>query len=375
MAPCLAVAAGGSAGLQEVSEAGAVVLRFRGTLDVAAAASDWTATLAAAKRAHGRPLVLDVTDVASLDTAGAALLLAAERAHGGEADWRGMDSHETAIVKRMRGLDVAPPQGPPPAPQTWGQVISASAGACVFGIAYLGEVAVAFVRLPTRLRMFRFSDFWRTADLAGVQALPLILLLGSLVGVILAFQSLIPMRRFGADIYVANLVSIGLARELGALLAAIILAGRSGSAFAAEIGTMKVNQELDALTTMGIDPVTMLVLPRLLAALLVMPVLTVAMELSGILGMTLVLVANGIPWTAVANQIIYTVQPGDFFGGLFKAALFGAAVAAIGCRAGLATGQGPRAVGLSATAAVVGGIVATIVLDGLLAVVFFRLGL
>lgn len=361
--------------MEEAREAGAVVLRFAGALDVAAAARHWAPALAAARRARGGALVLDLGALELLDTAGAALLLAAERSFGGTALWRGAGAREAAVLARVRGLDVAPPPPPPPPAPTWGQVIAASAGACVFGIAYVGEVVVALFRLPARLRMFRGADLLRTMDQAGVQALPLVLLLGALVGVILAFQSLIPMRRFGADIYVANLVSIGLARELGALLTAIILAGRSGSAFAAEIGTMKVNQELDAMATMGIDAMTMLVLPRLIAATVMMPVLTVVMELAGTLGMTLVLAANGIPWTAVLNQVVYTVRPSDFFGGLFKAGLFGAMVAAIGCRAGLSTGQGPRAVGLAATAAVVGGIVATIALDGVMAVLFFRLGL
>src|SRR6185437_7265309 len=113
--------------------------------------------------------------------------------------------------------------------------------------AFIGEVFLALVHLPRRHQMFRFLDLWRIADQAGVRAMPLVVLLGALMGLILAFQSLVPMRRFGADLYVADLVSISLTRELAALLAAVILAGRTGSAFAAEIGTMKVNQELDAL--------------------------------------------------------------------------------------------------------------------------------
>ncbi len=347
-------------------------LRLTGALDVAGAAAHWTEVMAAARRGG---LVLDLGAIEGFDTAGAALVLAAERACKSGFELKGLGERETAVLARVRGLDVPPPPAPPPAAQSWRQVIGASASACVQGVAYLGEVVVAVGRLPARQRMFRWMDLLRTADQAGVQAIPLVLLMGLLVGVILAFQSMVPMRRFGADIYVANLVSIGLARELGPLLTAVILAGRSGSAFAAEIGTMKVNQELDALATMGIDAVTMLVLPRLIAGVLVTPVLAVIMEMAGSLGMTLVLVANGIPWTVVANQVVATVVPADFFGGLFKAALFGAAVSAIGCRAGIGTGQGPRAVGLSATAAVVGGIVATIALDGVMAVVFFRLGL
>jgi phospholipid/cholesterol/gamma-HCH transport system permease protein len=155
----------------------------------------------------------------------------------------------------------------------------------------------------------------------------------------------------------------------------VVLAGRTGSAFAAEIGTMKVNEEVDALVTMGLDPMTMLVLPRMLAAMLVMPVMTLGLDLAGLLGMTTVMRGFGFPLVTIARQVQNWVSAGDLYGGLFKSVCFGLAVAAIGCRAGLGTGVGPRAVGLSATAAVVGGIVATIALDGVFALIFYRLKL
>ena len=201
------------------------------------------------------------------------------------------------------------------------------------------------------------------------------MLLGYLMGLILAFQSAVPLRRFGADLYVANLVAISLLRELGPLLSSIILAGRTGSAFAAEIGSMKVNQEIDALTTMSLDPVTMLVLPRLIAAALVMPALILVLDIAGLLGMATVMNAFGYPLIAIAHQVQSAATASDMFGGLFKGLCFGSAVAIIGCRAGLGTGVGPRAVGQAATAAVVGGIVATILLDGLFALIFYRLNL
>ncbi len=143
--------------------------------------------------------------------------------------------------------------------------------------------------------MLRLPDLLRYADQAGVRSLPLVVLLGYLIGLILAFQSAVPMRRFGADIFVANLVAISLLRELGPLLAAVILAGRTGSAFAAEIGTMKVNEEIDALVTMGLDPMTMLVLPRMIAAMLVMPVMTLTLDIAGLLGMATVMRGFGFP--------------------------------------------------------------------------------
>jgi phospholipid/cholesterol/gamma-HCH transport system permease protein len=254
-------------------------------------------------------------------------------------------------------------------------MLAASAGVVTGGVAFVGEAVIAVIHLPSRWRMFRLGDVLREADQAGFRALPLVLLLGYLIGLILAFQSSIPMRQFGADLFVANLVSISLLRELGPLLAAVVLAGRTGSAFAAEIGTMKVNQEIDALVVMGIDPMTLLVLPRMLAALLVMPVLTLLLDFAGLLGMTTVMTGFGYSLPAIQAQVQSAATVGDLTGGLLKAAVFGAAVAAIGCRSGLGTGIGPRAVGFSATAAVVGGIVATIVIDGLFAILFYRLGL
>ena len=151
--------------------------------------------------------------------------------------------------------------------------------------------------------MLRMPDLLRYIDQAGVRSLPLVLMLGYLIGLILAFQSAVPMRRFGADIFVANLVAISLVRELGPLLAAVILAGRTGSAFAAEIGTMKVNEEVDALMTMGLDPMTMLVLPRIFAAMLVMPVMTLALDLAGMLGMATVMRGFGFPLVTIARQV------------------------------------------------------------------------
>ncbi|MDE2007854.1 MAG: ABC transporter permease, partial [Rhodospirillales bacterium] len=266
-----------------------------------------------------------------------------------------------------------PPRAPAPARPSL--MPRATLAAAAGGLAFLGEAAFALLRLPARSRMFRLRDVLREAEQAGYRAIPLVLLLGFLIGLILAFQSAIPMRQFGADIFVANLVSVSLLRELGPLLAAVILAGRTGSAFAAELGTMKVNQEIDALVVMDLDPMTLLVLPRMLAALAVAPVLTLVMDAAGMAGMAVVMRGFGYALPAIQQQVQSAATAGDLVGGLAKAAVFGAAVAAIGCRAGLGTGIGPRAVGLSATAAVVGGIVATIALDGAFALLFYRLGL
>jgi len=350
-------------------------LVFSGRLNAAGAGPLWSRAIRAATQARGRALRLDLAAVEGIDTAGAVLLLAAERAHGQPIEMLAANPNVTAMLVQARQAGAAAAQSATTRPATVSGVSAAGLDALANGVAFLGEAVVAVVRLPARLRMLRLGDVLLQADQAGVRALPLVMLLGFLMGMILAFQSAIPMRRFGADLFVANLVTVALVRELGPLLSAVILAGRTGSAFAAEIGTMKVNQELDALVTMGIDPMTMLVLPRLIAVMLVLPALALALDIAGLFGMATVLRGFGFPTVTIVHQVQIAANSTYVFGGLFKAVCFGAAIAAIGCRAGLATGNGPRAVGLSATAAVVGGIIAAIALDGLLALLFYRLSL
>lgn len=364
-----------NAGLTIEQRDGDTVLVFAGRLDAEGAGSLWHDAVRAAGRAHAEPLRFDLAAVTGCDMTGAALLLAAEHAHGAPVPIDGADPHVTALLRRARPASAAaePPKRRPG--RSIGGHCVAGVTAVGDGIAFLGEALVAVLRLPMRGRMLRFGDVLRYADQAGVRAIPLVMLLGFLMGMILAFQSAIPMRRYGADLFVANLVTISLIRELGPLLSAVILAGRTGSAFAAEIGTMKVNQEIDALTTMGLDPMTMLVLPRLIAVMVVLPALAIALDIAGLAGMVTVLRGFGFPFVAIMHQVQAAASITDLFGGLFKAVCFGAAIAAIGCRAGMGTGFGPRAVGLSATAAVVGGIISTIALDGGLALLFYRLNL
>jgi phospholipid/cholesterol/gamma-HCH transport system permease protein len=317
-------------------------------------------------------LVLDVSDATPCDTAGAALLAAAIARHG-TATLRGAAPGVAALVARI--AEAPPPAAPAIPPWTFTGLTQAGLGAIGAGLAFLGESLVALATLRARRRQFRPADIARLMDEAGVKAVPLLLLLGYLIGLILAFQSALPLRRFGAELFVVNAVALSLLRELGPLLAGVILAGRTGSAYAAELGTMKVNEELAALDTMGVSPMTMLVLPRLLAATLVTPVMGLLLELAGLAGMLTVLLAFGFPLPALTTQLLRAVQFHDVWTGLAKAMCFGAVIAGIGCRAGMATGDGARAVGLSATRAVVGGIVASIALDGVFSILLYRLAL
>jgi phospholipid/cholesterol/gamma-HCH transport system permease protein len=207
----------------------------------------------------------------------------------------------------------------------------------------------------------------------GVNALPIVALISFLLGIILAFQAAVPMRQFGAELFVADLVGLSILRELGPLMTAILLAGRSGAAFAAEIGTMKVNEELNALTTMGLDPVRFLVVTRILAALFMMPLLTMFADLIGILGGALTMISFNIPISSFLHEVDSLVDVKDLLAGLAKVPVYAILIAGIGCLRGLQTQTGASAVGISATRAVVSGIILLVIVDGIYAFVYYLL--
>jgi phospholipid/cholesterol/gamma-HCH transport system permease protein len=216
-------------------------------------------------------------------------------------------------------------------------------------------------------------EWWIIADKSGTNALPIVALISFLTGMIIAFQASIPMKQFGVDIFVVNLVALAMVRELGPIMTAIIFAGRSGSAFAAEIGTMKVNEEVAALTTMGLNPVRFLAVPRVLAGLAVTPVLTLYSMAMGVAGGVAVMLLRGFPLAALLNQLENSVRMQDVMAGFIKSFVFGAVVAGVGCLRGLQTGAGASAVGDATTKAVVTGIFCVVVIDAIFAVIYYRL--
>lgn len=222
---------------------------------------------------------------------------------------------------------------------------------------------------------FRFKDCALAFQRATFDGLPISAGIGFLLGVILAFQSAAALKMFGVEVYVADLLTIGLFRELGPLVTAIVLAGRSGSAFAAEIGTMKVNEELDALRTMGLSPAGFLVAPRVVAAFCAMPILTIFAELAGLVGGAIVLQLMNVPTVVYWSHVSETSTLFMIIFGLAKGALFGLLVGLIGCVAGMRTKSTADGVGVAATSAVVGGIISIAVSDGLLAVISYAFDL
>ncbi len=244
------------------------------------------------------------------------------------------------------------------------------------GLAFLGESVLGFTALVRGRARFRPSDLFLIVQECGPRALGIVSLISFLIGLILAFVGAVQLQQFGASIFVANLVAIAMTREVGCIMTAIVMAGRTGAAFAAQLGTMNTNQEIDALSTMGISPMEFLVLPRMLALIVMMPLLTVYADLVGILGGAVVGVGMlGLSSREYFEQTRAAVHLSDFFVGVVKSSLFGVVVALAGCLRGMQSGRSAAAVGLAATSAVVTAIVVLIVLDGFFAVVLNVLGL
>jgi phospholipid/cholesterol/gamma-HCH transport system permease protein len=241
-------------------------------------------------------------------------------------------------------------------------------------VVFIGKLASSLGWAFRNPRLVRWNDFINVGVEAGVAALPIVSLVAFLIGVILAFQSAIGLKQFGAETFVANLVSLSIFRELGPLMTAILLAGRSSAAFAAEIGTMTVNNEVDALVTGGIDPIRFLVLPRLLAGLLVAPILSLFSDLIGIFSASLTMLAYQVPFVTFYEAVLKTIHVNDIMSGLTKSLLFGLIVAGVGCLRGMQTGTGAAAVGLSATRAVVTSLILIVMVDGLFAYISYKTG-
>ncbi|HEX9300805.1 MAG TPA: MlaE family lipid ABC transporter permease subunit [Casimicrobiaceae bacterium] len=354
------------------------VLAVTGRLDATTIPELWETVRRSAAEAPQRTIVVDAAGVDYCDGAGVALfveLLRHSRAEkieianlkpGIEVLLRQFDP------KRLEhDLDPEPPRRP----------IVEEIGAAAFGVwrdirrqvEFVGETTSALLHAAVHPATVRWRDVWRICERAGADALPIVALISFLLGLILAFQSAVPMKRFGAEIFVADLIGLSMLRELGPLMTAILLAGRSGAAFAAEIGTMKVNQEVDAMTTMGLNPVRFLVTPRIIATMLMTPLLVLFSDLIGVLGGALTMQSFSIPFVTFLKEVDSAVTTTDFLAGFVKSFVFAILVAGIGCMRGLETAAGASAVGDSATRAVVSGIILLVIVDGLFAVAYYLL--
>ncbi|MGI9273947.1 MAG: MlaE family ABC transporter permease [Endozoicomonas sp.] len=240
---------------------------------------------------------------------------------------------------------------------------------------FTGEVSQGGCRLVMGRSSARWTDFLTFFNQAGLSALPIVTLLSFLVGMILAYLGMVQLRQFGVEVYVANLVGIGMVREMGALMTAIIMAGRTGAAYAAQLGTMQVNEEVDALTTLGMQPVDYLVMPRMLALVLTMPLLTIYSNILGMVGGGFVSLGMDVTYRMYVYQLAGAFTFADVMSGVFKSLVFGLLISFAGCHAGLRCGRSSAAVGQATTTAVVTAIVYLVVADAGLNILYFHLGI
>ncbi|MDQ2963515.1 MAG: MlaE family lipid ABC transporter permease subunit [Pseudomonadota bacterium] len=359
---------------------GSRILVLAGRLDAYSIASVWTEARAALAAAPARRIIVDAAAVEYCDGGGLAMLvdlLRQPRAADAGVSVRGLRPEFQTLLDQFDVTVLAEPAEAPPkrikAIEEIGRAAATLGRDMRTQIAFIGETAAALSYAFTHPHSVRWKDVWYTCEQVGANALPIVALISFLLGVILAFQAAVPMRQFGAEIFVADLVGLSILRELGPLMTAILLAGRSGAAFAAEIGTMKVNEELNALTTMGLDPVRFLVVTRILAALLMVPLLSLFADLIGVLAGGLTMLSFNIPIVTYLKEVDSIVDLKDVLAGLVKTPVFAILIAGIGCLRGLQTQTGASAVGISATRAVVSGIVLLVVVDGIFAVIYYIL--
>ena len=364
------------------TEANALEIIIKGRLDSFSTSTVWRRARDVVAAAKVSTVLLDASGVDYCDGSGVALLVQMRDQQirsGGYFEIRGLQPELQALVEDWQPADrVVAGQQDEQATSVVEEI-----GRSIVGIwhdiyslvIFVGELATALARAALKPRAARWRDTLRIAESVGVNAVPIVALIGFLMGLIMAFQAAIPLGQFGAQIFVANLIGLAILRELGPLMTAIVLAGRSGSAFAAELGTMKVREELDALKTMGLEPVPFLVVPRVIAAVLMTPLLTIFADFVGLIGGAVVLISLGFPLITFWNQVQLAVGYGDLLGGLAKSFVFGVLVAAIGCLRGLQTQTGASAVGESTTRAVVSGIILIVIADGVFSVIYYYLGI
>ncbi len=371
----------------EQSDAMSARVSLRGVVNVYSLGGVWTQIRESqdAWLAQGdvkaKTVVFDASKVSSLDGAGIAFLIAVEEAQtiaGGKFQLEGLDSRYQPLLKEFDPISNLFPV--PPVKEKRSFVVSAGMATqnliddIVGLVSFTGHLFADLVWSVRNPKQVRWGDFINAAVEAGISALPIVGLVAFLIGVILSFQAAIGMEQFGAVSFVGPLAALGIVREMGPLITAILLAGRSSAAFAAEIGTMTVNSEVDALVSGGLSPIRFLVVPRVLAGILVAPILTLFADIVSIFSSMLTMTIYGIPFINFYNGMLAAVDVEDILSGLVKATLFGVVVSAMGCLRGMQTGTGAAAVGISATRAVVSSIVMIVLVDGIFAFISYKTG-
>ncbi|MHC5082421.1 MAG: ABC transporter permease [Planctomycetota bacterium] len=328
--------------------------------------------------AKSEKIVLDARQITSCDGAGIAFL--SYLLHHGRDD----NSVEIVHLKKHfqelldHLMSLSPTEHPPEpvklnAIEKLGELTVNLIEDLYLQIAFWGRTITTSLWLLAHPRKFRWKDFFYISELAGAQGIGIVALLGLLFGLIMAFSSAMPLRQFGVEIYVADLVAIALVRVLGPFITAIIVTGRTGSAFAAEIGTMKISNEIDALEVMNLNPFAFLVIPRILATTLATPLLTLIANLLGLVGCGIVIMSLGYPLNTYLAHVQDILTPTDLTVGMIKPLVYGLLIGGIGCLRGMQTKIGSGAVGIATTRAVVTSIVLLVVTEGIFSILLYVL--
>jgi phospholipid/cholesterol/gamma-HCH transport system permease protein len=368
--------------LSPAEDADEAVLRLIGTLSVNTV-SRVHDSLKGVKPYHR--LVVDMGAVIRMDTAGAWALSDLERQQvgsGGALEVRNLNAESTQLLDSVRR---AMPRKEEPAPERKGFValLEATGRAVASGTGFLleltGYLGLFFARLGRVIRHpseFRMTALVAHAEDVGFRAVPIVALMAFLIGVVLAFQGSAQLQQFGAEVFVVDLIAISILRELGILLTAIIVAGRTASAFTAAIGSMKMREEIDAMRTLGLDPATVLFLPRILALLLMLPILGLVANVMGLFGGALMAwIDLGISPSMFRTRLIEGTDVSHVFVGLVKAPFFALIIGVVGCHAGMQVKGNAESLGRMTSNAVVTAIFAVIVADALFSIFFAQIGL
>jgi phospholipid/cholesterol/gamma-HCH transport system permease protein len=363
-------------------EKDALVIVPHGSLNAGTVGRFWEQTMKKLKGLNPLRVVVDGSDVATCDGAGIAFLLELKEKQERQKRSFVLQGFRDDLTQLVNSNSIAC-NVQMPARTSLFREVAEDAGRAAHQIladfrretTFLGELAYRTVHLLVHPRRIRWGELFLLAEKAGANGVVITALLGFLIGLILAFQSAVALAMFGAQIYVADLVVLCMFRELGPLISGFILASRSGSAYAAELGTMKINEELDALATFGLDPMQFLIVPRVVALVLVLPLLTLFNNLFSLLGAELVMIGLGFSPVVFWDHVTSAAGLNDLFGGLLKTFVFGFLIGAVGCLRGMQTGKGASAVGDSATRAVVACMVMLVFVDFIFAVVYYSLGI
>ncbi len=336
--------------------------------------------LASLARSGGGELTLDASAITAMDTSGAWLLQRTLRAleqHGRSVQLRGMRPEFESLLQLIASRDVRSESiAAPGLLARIGRRAWLSLGNAVGMLAFLGENAIVLLRSVARPGRIRWRAVAYNLQVTGFEALPITGLLSFLMGIVIAYQGAEQLRQFGANIYVADLVGLSMVRELSPMLTAIIVAGRSGSAYAAQIGTMKVTEEIDALRTIGVVPLELLVLPKVLALFVALPLLTLYTDVMGVLGgMIMARAQLDVSFGAFFDRLNEAISLTSFLVGVGKAPVFAVIIALVGCYQGFQVGGSADSVGRQTTLSVVQSVFLVIVTDALFSIVFSWFGL